>query len=163
MAACVSAVFSFRFQIQLAYQPGPSGRFKIDEAGEVGRGSTERLDAERGETLDHIGAQQNFVDVEALAVRRSGIQLIVLLRIWRVRFLDGGEVQQHGRYRRCRLRSEDRRSKPKTFGSSAAAEGNHLALEFVVFAGEKRSLQQLDLLVGEQTHGRPPDRQPVLL
>ena len=55
------------------------------------------------------------------------------------------------------------RSKPKTFGSSAAAEGNHLALEFVVFAGEKRSLQQLDLLVGEQTHGRPPDRQPIFL
>ena len=53
---------SIRFQIQLAYQPGPSGRFKIDEAGEVGRGSTERLDAERGETLDHVGAQQNFVD-----------------------------------------------------------------------------------------------------
>jgi len=93
--------FSFRFQIQLAYQPGPSGCFKIDEAGKVGWGSTERLDAERGETLDHIGAQQNFVDVEALAMRRSGIQLTVLLRIWRVRFLDGGEVQQHGRYRRC--------------------------------------------------------------
>ena len=53
---------SFRSQIQLAYQPGPSVRFKIDEAREVGRGSTERLDAERGETLDHIGAQQNFVD-----------------------------------------------------------------------------------------------------
>src|SRR6202171_4380269 len=102
-------------------------------------------------------------DVEALAVKRSGIQLIVLLRIWRVRFLDAGEVQQHGRYRRRRLRSEDRRSKPKTLGSSAAAEGNRLALEFVVFAGKKRPLQQLDLLVGEQTHGRPPDRQPVFL
>ena len=59
---------SFRPQIQLAYQPGPPGRFKIDEAGELGWGSTERLDAERGETLDHIGAQQNFVDGEALAV-----------------------------------------------------------------------------------------------
>src|SRR5712672_2917400 len=53
---------SFRLQIQLAYQSGPPGRFKIDEAGEVGWGSTERLDAERGETLDDIGAQQNFVD-----------------------------------------------------------------------------------------------------
>jgi len=51
----------------------------------------------------------------------------------------------------------------KTFGSSAAAEGNHLALEFVGFADEKRSLQQLDLLIGEQADGRPPDRQPVFL
>ncbi len=48
---------SIRFQIQLAYQPGPPGRFKIDEAGEVGRGSTERLDTKRREALDHIGAQ----------------------------------------------------------------------------------------------------------
>src|SRR5712675_1069041 len=63
----------FRFQIQLAYQPGPSGRFKIDEAGEVGWGSTERFDTKRREALDHIGAQQNFVGgvIELFADGRS--------------------------------------------------------------------------------------------
>ena len=42
---------SIRFQIQLAYQPGPTGRFKIDEAGEIGWGSTERFDTKRREAV----------------------------------------------------------------------------------------------------------------
>src|SRR3954454_2719229 len=80
----------------------------------------------------------------AASTPHSGIELVVLLRVGRIGFLDGGEVQKHGGDRRLRIDLVDRCPDPKAFGSSAAAERDHFARELVILTGEERSSEEPD-------------------